>query len=86
MNMIIFRYFSPCNLAETDGRYCLVMEAANTCETTFIFYQATRRSILEDNRLHTRCHKNIKSHSSRIILIGDDSSKSNHIFSSCRKS
>jgi hypothetical protein len=41
----------------------LMMEAANTSETSVNFYQTTRRNNPEDSHLHTRRRENQKSHS-----------------------
>jgi hypothetical protein len=40
----------------------LMIEAANTSETSVNFYQTTRRNIPEDSHLHTRRRENLKSH------------------------
>jgi hypothetical protein len=39
----------------------LMMEAANTSETSVNFYQTTRRNNLEDSHLHTRRRDNLRS-------------------------
>jgi hypothetical protein len=40
----------------------LMMEEVSTSETSVNFYQATRRNIPEDSRIHTRRRENLKSH------------------------
>jgi hypothetical protein len=40
----------------------LMMEAANTSETSANFYQTTRRNNPEDSHHHTRRRENLKSH------------------------
>jgi hypothetical protein len=40
----------------------LMMEAANTSETSVNFYQTTQRNNPEDSHLHTFCYENLKSH------------------------
>jgi hypothetical protein len=42
--------------------FALMMEAANTSETSVNFYQTTGRNIPEDSHLHTRRRENLKSH------------------------
>jgi hypothetical protein len=39
----------------------LMMEAANTSETSVNFYQTIRRNIPQDSHLHTRRRENLKS-------------------------
>jgi hypothetical protein len=45
----------------------LMMEAANTFETSVNFYQTTRRNNLEDSRLHTHSRENLKSYCQGIV-------------------
>jgi hypothetical protein len=66
MKMIVSWDVSPCSLVEIDRRYCLMMEAVSTSETSVSFYLTTRRNIQEDNHLHTRHHENLQSHCSQI--------------------
>jgi hypothetical protein len=40
----------------------LMMEAANTSETSVSFYETTRRNIPEDSHFHIRRRENLKSH------------------------
>jgi hypothetical protein len=40
----------------------LMMEAANTSETSVNFYPTTRRNTPEDSLFHTRRRENLKSH------------------------
>jgi hypothetical protein len=40
----------------------LMMEAANTSETSVNFYQTTQRNNPADSHLHTRRSENLKSH------------------------
>jgi hypothetical protein len=40
----------------------LLIEAANTSETSVNFYQTTRRNNPEDSHLHTRSRENLKSY------------------------
>jgi hypothetical protein len=40
----------------------LMMEAANTSETSVNFYETTRRNITEDSHLRIRRRENLKSH------------------------
>jgi hypothetical protein len=57
---------APCSPVEIDysfrSAYCLMMEAANTCETSVSFCQSTRRNIRKEGHLHTRRHENLKFH------------------------
>jgi hypothetical protein len=39
----------------------LMLEAANTSETSVNVYHTTRRNIPEDSHLHTRSRENLKS-------------------------
>jgi hypothetical protein len=45
----------------------LMMEAANTSETSVNFYQTTRHNNPEESHLHTRCRENIKSHKDYLL-------------------
>jgi hypothetical protein len=47
----------------TDGHLqgALMMQAANTSETSVNFYQTTRRYNPEDSHFHTRSRENLKS-------------------------
>jgi hypothetical protein len=56
--MTVFWDVALCNLAVI----ALMMEAANTSETSVNFYQTTRHNIPEDSHLHTRRRENLKSH------------------------
>jgi hypothetical protein len=47
----------------------LMMEAANTSETSVNFYQTTRRNNPEDSHFHSRCPENLKSHNVRTRSI-----------------
>jgi hypothetical protein len=47
------------------------MEAASTSETLVNFYQTTRRYNPEDSHLHTRRHKNLKSHLMKNLILDD---------------
>jgi hypothetical protein len=40
----------------------LMIQAANTSETSVNFYQTTRRNNPEDSHLHTRSRENLKSY------------------------
>jgi len=48
-----------------------MMEATRTSETLVNFHQTTRRNLLHDSHLHTRCRENLTSHliSSRFLWI-----------------
>jgi hypothetical protein len=46
----------------------LMMEAANTSETSVNFYQTFRRNNPEDSHLNNRCRENLKSHLVKFIL------------------
>jgi hypothetical protein len=75
---------APCRLVEVDRRdacclhhqgddglviIALMMDAANTSETSVNFYQTTRRNIPEDCHLHTRRCENVKSHRSVVFSL-----------------
>jgi hypothetical protein len=66
--MAVFWNGAPYSLVEIDrrfrGAYCgvLMMEAAQTSETSVIIYQTTRHRIPEDSHLLTLRHENLKSY------------------------
>jgi hypothetical protein len=45
---------------QSSKHIALMMETANTSETSVNFYQTTRRNIPEDIHLRTRCRENLK--------------------------
>jgi hypothetical protein len=47
----------------------VMMEAANTSETSVNFYQTTWRNNPEDSHLHTRRRENLKSHKIIVLLF-----------------
>jgi hypothetical protein len=79
MNIAIFWAVAPCYLVEVYRRFrgacclhhpgdrsgiiALMMEAANTSETSVNFYQTAWRNDTEDSHVHTRRRENLKSHS-----------------------
>jgi hypothetical protein len=67
MKLTVFWDVAPCYLVEVYRRFrgkiiALMMEAANTSETSVKFYQTTRRSNPEERHLRTRRRKNLKSY------------------------
>jgi hypothetical protein len=72
VKMAVFWAVAPCSLVEVYQRFrgacCLqhqsdhrlVMEAADTPETSVNFYQTTRCNNPEDSHLHTRRLENLK--------------------------
>jgi hypothetical protein len=44
------------------GSIALMMEAANTSETSVSFHQTTRHNFPEESHLHTRGSENLKPH------------------------
>jgi hypothetical protein len=52
LKMAVFWVVAPCSL---------MMEAANTSETSVNFHQTTRRYNPEDSHIHVRRRKNLKS-------------------------
>jgi hypothetical protein len=47
----------------------LIMEVADTSETSVNFYRTTRRDNPEDSHLHTRRRENLKSHLESIFIL-----------------
>jgi hypothetical protein len=66
--MTAFWDTAPCSLVETDRRfrsaYCLLHQGDSTPHLwkAISLYQTARRSIPDDNHLHTRLRQNLKSH------------------------
>jgi hypothetical protein len=65
----VFCAVAPCSPVEDISEVLVrgllttvILEAANTSETSVNFYHTTRRNIPEDSHLHTRCHENLKCH------------------------
>jgi hypothetical protein len=54
-------------LLPSSSLIVLMMEAANTPETSVNFYQTARRNNPEDSHLHIRRRKNLKSHSHKYL-------------------
>jgi hypothetical protein len=65
-----------CNLGHELARWmlmdALMMEEANTSETSVNFYQTTRRNNPEDSHLQTRRRENLKSHNMNLSLFAPE--------------
>jgi hypothetical protein len=77
-NMAVVLVVAPCvvwekftDISEVLAAFviiALIMEAANTSETSVVFYRTTRRDNPEDSHLHTRRCENLKSHSKLVLF------------------
>jgi hypothetical protein len=56
------RFRGTCCLHQGDPLIALMMEVANSSETSVNLGQTTWRNIREDSHLHSRCRENLKSH------------------------
>jgi hypothetical protein len=65
--MIDFWDVAPRRLSEVDKRFALMMESVHTSETS-VYFETTRRYIPKSCHLHTRRHKNFKSHMMNLRL------------------
>jgi hypothetical protein len=54
-------------LTDDEPLTALMMEAVSSSETSVNIYQATRRNILEDSKLHNRRRENLNSHLPKLL-------------------
>jgi hypothetical protein len=57
----------------------IMLEAANTFEMSMNFYQTMQHNNLEDSRLHTCSHENLKSHLVLKVLGGQIIHHNHHL-------